>query len=454
MTATADSELDKQGPSDLKRSITGRLLFFYVLGDVLGSGIYVLIGLVAGAVGGAFWLAFAIGVTVATITGLAYAELVTKYPRAAGAALYVNKAFGNRFLTFLIAVCMLSACFAAAGSLATGFAAYFDEIWSLPPALLVSLAFVVVLSIVNYIGITESAVANMAMTFVEVAGLLIIMVIGIVYVVQGKADFSTLGDFQTDDNPVLAVVAGVALAFFAMTGFENAANVAEETVEPRRTFPRALVAGMVTAGVVYVLVAITAALVVPVSTLAGSDAALLEVVKADVLPFPVGFMTTLRGHPVAHPVRDGARGRRPRCLRPGPLGPAQPVGRPLLRRARGVLVADRRVDPQPGRRRSRRRRPARDRDRRLHALHLRPGDRVLPQAARQRRGRQLPRPDRPARRRAGRQHRAAGLRRVRRSALAHLVRRAARPRSDAVRRRAALRQAGPDRSVGRWSHVR
>jgi amino acid transporter len=293
MTTTADSGLDRHGPSDLKRSITGRLLFFYVLGDVLGSGIYVLIGLVAGAVGGAFWLAFAVGVTVATITGLAYAELVTKYPRAAGAALYVNKAFGNRFLTFLMAVCMLSACFAAAGSLATGFAAYFEEIWALPPALLVSLAFVVALSIVNYVGITESAVANMLMTFVEVAGLLIIMVIGVVYVVQGKADFGTLGRFQTDDNPVIAVVAGVALAFFAMTGFENAANVAEETVDPRRTFPRALVAGMVTAGVVYVLVAITAALVVPINTLATSDAALLEVVKADVLGFPVGFMTTL-----------------------------------------------------------------------------------------------------------------------------------------------------------------
>jgi APA family basic amino acid/polyamine antiporter len=75
----------------LTRSITARLLFFYVLGDVLGSGIYVLIGAVAGAVGGAFFLAFAAGVTVATLTGLAYAELVTKYPQAAGAALYVNR---------------------------------------------------------------------------------------------------------------------------------------------------------------------------------------------------------------------------------------------------------------------------------------------------------------------------------------------------------------------------
>jgi amino acid transporter len=278
---------------DLKRGITGRLLYFYVLGDVLGSGIYVLIGLVAAAVGGAFWIAFAVGVTLATITGLAYAELVTKYPQAAGAALFVKKAFHNRPLAFLITVCMLSASFAAAGSLATGFASYFAEIWSLPPALLVTIVFVVGLAVVNFVGITESVVINMLMTFVEVAGLLIVLVIGIVYVAQGDADLGTLTDFRADGNPAFAIVSGVALAFFAMTGFENAANVAEETVEPERTFPRALVGGMVTAGVVYVLVSMAAALTVPGSTLAESDAALLEVVKTGILPVPVGAMTLL-----------------------------------------------------------------------------------------------------------------------------------------------------------------
>src|ERR687898_1237341 len=168
--------------SDLKRSITGKQLFFYTLGDVLGSGIYVLIGLVAAAVGGAFWIAFALGVTVAAITGAAYAELVTKYPQAAGAALYVKKAFGSTALTFLVTVSFLSASFAATGSLATGFASYFATLWEGPPALLVSLVFVLALVVVNFIGITESVVINMLMTFVEVAGLLIVMVIGIWYI--------------------------------------------------------------------------------------------------------------------------------------------------------------------------------------------------------------------------------------------------------------------------------
>jgi amino acid transporter len=293
VTATdtrSDDELDEGG---LKRSITGRQLFFYTLGDVLGSGIYVLIGLVAAAVGGAFWIAFAVGISIAAITGTAYAELVTKYPKAAGASLYVNKAFGNKTLTFLVTVSFLSASFAAAGSLASGFASYFAELWAGPPALLVTLVFVAVLSIINFVGITESVVINMVMAFVEIAGLLIVVVIGIWYVAEGNADFGTLLDVSADGNIGLAVLAGVALSFFAMTGFENTANVAEETIDPHRSFPRSLIGGMVVAGLVYVLVSIAAALTVDTATLAGSDAALLEVVEKGVLPISTGFMSNL-----------------------------------------------------------------------------------------------------------------------------------------------------------------
>ena len=289
-TASTDAH-STEDDSGLKRSITGGQLFFYTLGDVLGSGIYVLIGLVAAAVGGAFWIAFAVGVAIAAITGLAYAELVTKYPQAAGASLYVNKAFRNPTLTFFITICTLSALFAASGSLASGFARYFGSVFAWPPALIVTLVFVTVLTVVNYIGITESVVANMVMTFVEVIGLAIVLLIGVITVARGDADFGVLGQFTTgEQNAVFAIVAGVALSFFAMTGFENAANVAEETVDPARTFPRALVGGMLAAGLIYVLVAMTAALVVPVDVLAGADAALLEVVRAGVLPVPVTIM--------------------------------------------------------------------------------------------------------------------------------------------------------------------
>lgn len=288
MTTVDDDE------GGLRRSITGKQLYFYTLGDVLGSGIYVLIGLVAAAVGGAFWIAFAVGVSVAAITGTAYAELVTKYPQAAGAALYVNKAFGNKVLTFLITVSFLSASFAAAGSLAGGFASYFATLWAGPPVLLVTLLFILVLSIVNFIGITESVIINMLMAFVEIFGLIIVLVIAIWYIAQGDADFGVLVDFDTGDSNVgLAILAGVALSFFAMTGFENTANVAEETIDPYRSFPRSLIGGMITAGVIYVLVSMAAALTVSTDDLADSPAALLEVVETGILPIDTGFMSAL-----------------------------------------------------------------------------------------------------------------------------------------------------------------
>ena len=292
MTASAESASDLQ-ESGLKRSITGRQLFFYTLGDVLGSGIYVLIGLVAAAVGGAFWIAFAVGVAIAAITGTAYAELVTKYPQAAGAALYVKRAFGSTALSFLVTVSFLSASFAAAGSLASGFAQYFGELWPGPSELLVMLVFILVLSVINYLGITQSVVLNVLMAFVEIAGLVIIVLTGVWYVAEGRAHFETLVEFEASGSPALAILAGVALSFFAMTGFENTANVAEETVDPHRSFPRSLIGGMVVAGVIYVLVSVTAALTVDTSTLADSDAALLEVVKEGILPLSTGFMTNL-----------------------------------------------------------------------------------------------------------------------------------------------------------------
>ena len=292
MAETSTGTVDEED-SGLRRSITGRQLFFYTLGDVLGSGIYVLIGLVAAAVGGAFWIAFALGVAVAAITGSAYAELVTKYPQAAGAALYVKKAFGSTALTFLVTVSFLAASFAATGSLATGFSSYFATLWDGPPALLVSLLFVLALVVVNFIGITESVVMNMVMTFVEVTGLIIVMIIGIWFIAEGDADFGVLTDISVSGNPALAVLAGIAFSFFAMTGFENTANVAEETIDPYRAFPRSLVGGMIVAGIIYVLVSMAAALTVPTKTLAESPAALLEVVERGILPIDTGFMSTL-----------------------------------------------------------------------------------------------------------------------------------------------------------------
>ena len=274
---------------ELARAISAPMLFFYVLGDVLGSGIYALIGVMAAQVGGAFWTSFVVGVAAAMLTGFAYAELITKYPHAAGAAMYTGRAFNNRFFTFLVAFCMVAASLAATGALALAFGGYFLELlvaFVSLPLLLTALVFVVVLAFINFRGISESVKLNLAMSITEIAGLALVLVIGVVVFLAGDADLGRPFEFNEGGNPALLALAGATLAFFAMTGFENAANVAEEVQNPSRVYPRALLGGMASAGLIYLIIAFIASMVVPTGQLADSDVALLEVVRQGFPAFP------------------------------------------------------------------------------------------------------------------------------------------------------------------------
>ena len=269
-------------PEELARAISAPLLFFYVLGDVLGSGIYALIGVMAAQVGGAFWTSFVVGVSAAMLTGFAYAELITKYPHAAGAAMYTGRAFNNHFYTFLVAFCTVAASLAATGALALAFSGYFLELLTAlfsVPLLLTALVFVALLALINFRGISESVKANLAMSIIEITGLALVLVIGVVVLVAGDADLSRPFTFNEGSNPALLALTGATLAFFAMTGFENAANVAEEVQNPSRVYPRALLGGMASAGLIYLIIAFIASMVTPLAQLAGSEVALLEVVR-------------------------------------------------------------------------------------------------------------------------------------------------------------------------------
>src|SRR5918998_711007 len=265
-------------PEELTRAISAPLLFFYVLGDVLGSGIYALIGVMAAQVGGAFWTSFVVGVAAAMLTGFAYAELITKYPHAAGAAMYTGRAFNNRFFTFLVAFCTVAASLAATGALALAFSGYFLELLVAllsVPLLLAALVFVVLLAFINFRGISESVKLNLAMSVTEIAGLALVLGIGVVVLLTGGADLGRPFDFNEGGNPALLALAGATLAFFAMTGFENAANVAEEVQNPSRVYPRALLGGMASAGIIYLIIAFIASMVGPTGRLPGSGGALL-----------------------------------------------------------------------------------------------------------------------------------------------------------------------------------
>jgi len=239
-------------------------------------------------VGGAFWMSFAVGVSAAMLPGLAYAELITKYPRAGGASSFTHRAFNFPLITFLVTFAMVAASLSSAGALSLAFSGYFlellDPVLSLP-VLATAAVFIVLLAVVNYRGISESVKANVAMTLTEVTGLVIVLVIGAVVIFKGDADFGRPFEFN-EGNPALLVLTGSVLAFFAMSGFENSANVAEEVQNPSKVFPRALLGGMVTAGLVYLVIAFLASLVTSADVLGDSDVALLEVVQTGMPSFP------------------------------------------------------------------------------------------------------------------------------------------------------------------------
>jgi len=263
----------------LRRAIGRDMLLFFVVGDVLGAGIYALVGEVGGRVGGAIWTAFAVALALAVFTAFAYAELVTKYPRAAGAALYVNKAFRRPFLTFLVAFAVMASGITSAATLATAFGGDYLKQFVSVPTTLAALAFIVVVALINFRGISESVRVNVTLTVIELGGLLLICVIAAAALLHGDGDPGRALAFKEGESVPLAILAGAALAFYALIGFEDSVNVAEEAVDPRRDYPRALFGGLLVAGAIYLAVTVLASMAVPTDRLAASSGPLLEVAQ-------------------------------------------------------------------------------------------------------------------------------------------------------------------------------
>ncbi|WP_226354678.1 APC family permease [Pseudonocardia sp. ICBG601] len=279
-TSTAED-----GPA-LKRVMGPKLLLLFIIGDILGTGIYALVGQVAEEVGGAAWVPFLVAFAIAMITAFSYLELVTKYPQAAGAALYTHKAFGIHFLTFMVTFVVMSSGITSASTASRAFAANLNEGFGLDLGnggiVLIALGFMLLVAVVNFRGVGESVKLNVVLTLVELSGLLLVILIGIYAIAGGDADWSRVVAFDTpeDKGVFLAVTSATSLAFFAMVGFEDSVNMAEECHEPRRIFPKIMITGLTVTGVIYVLVAICSVALVPVGPLAGSETPLVEVVRA------------------------------------------------------------------------------------------------------------------------------------------------------------------------------
>ncbi|SDP20744.1 amino acid/polyamine/organocation transporter, APC superfamily [Microbacterium testaceum StLB037] len=273
-------------PSTLRRGIGGPLLFAFILGDVLGAGIYALMGVLSERVGGMLWAPLLAALLLALLTAGSYAELVTKYPRAGGAAVFAERAFKNRLLSFLVGFCMLAAGVTSAAGLSIAFAGEYLATFVDLPVVPVAIVFLGIVAALNARGIRESMGANFVMTAIEVSGLVIVVVVVGVLLAGGGGDVSRVTQTPEDVGVATAVLAGAIIAYYSFVGFETSANMIEEVKEPSKMYPRALFAALGAAGLVYVLVGLASSIALPPEQLAESSGPLLSVVEASGVAIP------------------------------------------------------------------------------------------------------------------------------------------------------------------------
>jgi APA family basic amino acid/polyamine antiporter len=225
----------------------------------------VLVGDASGTAGNAVWLSFLVGAIVALFTGLTYAELASMYPKAASEYVYLGKAYGNRIIAFLTEWTMLATEVVAAAAVSLGFAGYLSNATGVP-ILPTAAILLVALSAVALLGVKASLGLNTALSFIAVGGLVVVIVAGL-----GRLGTVT---YAPSPGGISGVLGASALVFFAYIGFDNMANLSEETKKPEKTIPRGLLIAVAVSTLLYVAVGLVAVSLVPWEQLSVSDAPL------------------------------------------------------------------------------------------------------------------------------------------------------------------------------------
>ena len=262
---------------------------FYGLGSMLGAGIYGLIGKAAGEMGNAIWLAFLVSMVAAMLTGLSYASIASRYPKAAGAAYVTQRAYRQSMLTYVVGLAVMCSGLTSVATQSRVVAANLQQLTFLDgvPVTLIALGFLLLLAGIVFRGIRECMWLNIVCTTVEAFGLILVIAVGMSY--WGSADLLETPpptDGGVGGITALLLMQGAVLTFFSFIGFEDTLNVAEEVKNPRKVLPWGIILAMVAATLIYIAVSITAVSVVPWRELSSAAGPLTEVVARAAPWFP------------------------------------------------------------------------------------------------------------------------------------------------------------------------
>jgi APA family basic amino acid/polyamine antiporter len=254
----------------LHRTLGLPMLTFYGTGMILGAGIYSIVGKAAGVAGEGVWLSLLFAAIAAILTALSYAELSAMFPRVGGEFVYLKEAFPKSLWVASSGGLMMAfAGITTSSTVALAFAGYVQEFISFSP-LLMAFILLAIFTAVNILGIRESSWTNLGFTLIEISGLIIFIYFGIQSPLFGEALLT---------SPTLATLSGSSLIIFAYLGFENIVNFAEETKNPEKTLPRAILLSIGVSTVLYILVALSAVSLLPINELLQSAAPLSDAIR-------------------------------------------------------------------------------------------------------------------------------------------------------------------------------
>jgi APA family basic amino acid/polyamine antiporter len=244
------------------------------IGAIIGTGIFVLIGVASGIAGPAVILSFIIAGFVALLSGLSTAELSSFIHEAGGSYIYTTKAFGD-FPGFVVGWMKSFDYIVGASAVSVGFAAYFSYFVGIPATtvtlVIVATLWPLILMLLNLKGVKEASGTNNLLVALKILALLI-------FIIVGAAALFTSGNY-TNYHPFLptgfsGVMSGAAIIFFAFIGFNTIAVMAEEIKDPEKNVPRAILFAFAVCTLIYISVSAVAVGIVNWQLLGSSNAPL------------------------------------------------------------------------------------------------------------------------------------------------------------------------------------
>lgn len=255
--------------AELERSLSLWQITLMSIGVILGAGIYVVIGEAAGFAGNTLWFSFILAAVVASFTGLSYVELASRFPTAAAEYTYVEASFGKR-LAWVTGWMIIAGSIIGSATVALGFARYLSAIIHTP---VIATAFValIIIGFVLFLGVQETASVTIIFTLIEAAGLIIVIFVGLPSF--GSVDYTQMA------HGIKGLLQAGVLIFFGYIGFEGITRLANETKQPEKTIPKAIMISLIVTTILYILVGLATVSVVPWNELASSEAPLALVAQ-------------------------------------------------------------------------------------------------------------------------------------------------------------------------------